>query len=121
MFTVTENGSNRVDLELGGKLDSEEMRALLKAIIDKSQGVTNGQMLYRLQDFDFPSLGAIAVELGHLPELFRLIKRFDRVAVLCEKNWVRKIGEIEGALIPGLEIKSFDIDAVQEAEDWLAA
>lgn len=33
---------------------------------------------------------------------------------------ILKISEIEGALIPGLKIKAFDLDDEDEAEAWLA-
>ena len=120
MFTVTPNGLNRVDIELGGKLDSDAMKVALDELTDKTKDITHGRMLYRVNDFQLPTLGAIAVELSRLPKLFSLICKFDRVAVLADKNWIKKASEIEGALIPGLDIKSFNLDQEVEAEAWLA-
>jgi len=120
MFTVTPNGLNRVDIELGGKLDSDAMKVALDELTDKTKDITHGRMLYRVNDFQLPTLGAIAVELSRLPKLFSLICKFDRVAVLADKNWIKKASEIEGALIPGLDIKGFDLDQEAEAEAWLA-
>ena len=60
------------------------------------------------------------MELARLPELFKLIRKFDRAAVLADKKWVKTASEIESALIPGLEIKGFDPDEEAEAEAWLA-
>ncbi len=74
-------------------------------------------MLYRIDDFALPTLGAIGVEMSRLPELFELIGKFDRSAVLAEKKWIQSASELEGALIPGLTIKTFDLD--EEAEAWL--
>ena len=120
MFTVTPNGPNRVDIEFGGKLDSDAMKVALDDLAEKTKDIKNGRMLYRVNDFQFPTLGAIAVEFSRLPKLLSLICKFDRVAVLADKNWVRKASEIEGALIPGLDIKSFNLDQEVEAEAWLA-
>ncbi len=120
MFSVTPNGLNRVDIEFGGKLDSDAMKVALDDLAEKTKGIKNGRMLYRVNDFQLPTLGAIAVELSRLPKLFSLICKFDRVAVLADKDWVRKVSEIEGALIPGLDIKGFDLDQEAEAETWLA-
>ena len=78
-------------------------------------------MLYRVRDFDLPTLGAIGVELSRLPEAFRFIRKFDRAAVLVDKDWVKKASQIEGALIPGLKIKAFNLDEEEEAENWLAS
>lgn len=120
MFIVKKNGEHRIDLEFGGKLDSDDMRAALDALVEQAKGIESGRMLYKIGEFKFPTLGALGVELSRLPELLKLMKRFDRAAVLCDKMWIQKVSEFEGMLIPGLEIKAFDYDAEQEAEAWLA-
>lgn len=119
MLNVEENGPNRLDIELSGKLDAEEMKVALDDLIGKAAEFENGRMLYRVRDFNFPTLGAIGVEMSRLPQLFQLIGKFDRIAVLAEKEWIKKASEIEGAFMPGLEIKAFDLDEEAEAETWL--
>ena len=121
MFQVLPNGPNRLDIVFGGKLDSDDMRIALDELFRKSEGIEHGRMLYRVSDFKLPTLGAIAVEFSRLPKMFKLIGKFDRVAVLADKEWVQKASEIEGALIPGLKIKAFDLDDADEAERWLTA
>ncbi|WP_116473325.1 SpoIIAA family protein [Zobellella maritima] len=120
MFNIVENGANRLDIEFSGKLNSDEMKAALDALVEKTGGVEHGRMLYRIGDFDWPTLGAIGVELSRIPALFRMIRRFDKVAVVAEQDWVRTVSQWEGALIPGLEIKAFEPDQTQQAEAWLA-
>jgi len=120
MFTVTPNGINRVDIEFGGRLDTDEMKAALDELESKTQGIENGRMLYRVGDFKLPTLGALAIEFSRLPSMFGLIKRFDRCAVLADQEWIKKISELEGALIPGVDIKAFGLDDEAVAEAWLA-
>ena len=119
MLTVTQKGKNRLDLELSGKLDSDEMKIAMDEIINKSEGIEHGQMLYRIHDFNIPTMGALGVELRNLPGLYRTFKEFDRVAVVSDKKWIRKVSEFEGALIPGIDIKAFDSNSESEAEAWL--
>jgi hypothetical protein len=119
MFEVIINGTNRLDIKLTGKIDSESMRTALDELIDKSENITNGKMLYIIHDFKLPTLGAIGIEFSRLPSMFHFIKKFDRAAVLTDKNWLKKASEFEGALIPGLEIKAFNLDQQKEAEAWL--
>ena len=119
MFEVTRNGDNRLDIQLSGKLNSEEMKVALDDLTRQSEGIENGKMLYEITDFHIPSLGAIAIEFSRLPSMFGLIKKFKRAAVLTDKTWLKKASEIEGALIPGLEIKAFDSDQKSKAEEWL--
>lgn len=119
MFQVTRNGENRIDVDFAGKLDSDAMRAALDELSQKSEGIEHGRMLYRIGEFELPTLGAIGVELAHIPQLFRFARRFDRMAVVADKEWVRTVSQVEGALIPGLTIKAFDSIQEADAEAWL--
>jgi len=121
MFKVIQNGKNRLDIEMSGKLDSEEMKIALDELVSKSKDIENGKMLYEVIDFHLPSLGAIGIEFSRLPSMFGLMKKFDRAAVLTDKAWLQKVSELEGALYPGLKIKAFHRDQKLEAEAWLSS
>lgn len=120
MFKVKKIGSNRLDIEMSGKLSAEEMRNVLDELVTKSTDIENGRMLYDVIDFHVPSLNAIAIEFSRLPSMFGLLKKFERAAILTDKTWLKKVSEFEGALIPGLEIKAFNRDQRSEAETWLS-
>lgn len=119
MFRVTRVAPDRIDVILSGRLDSDAMRAALDDLLFKSEGINHGRMLYRIDEFDLPTLGAVAVELSRLPQLFRFIRRFDRCAVIAGKDWLRRISEVEGLLLPGLTIKAFDLHQESDALTWL--
>jgi len=120
-FKVIPNGINRLDIEMSGKLNAEDMKIAIDELVSKSKNIENGKMLYEVIDFHLPSLGAIRIEFSRLPEMLRLMKKFDRAAVLTDKTWLKKVSEFEGALFPGLEIKAFDRDQKAEAEAWLSS
>lgn len=120
MLKISKPDENRLDIELSGSLDSNAMRVGLDELIDKSEGMSNGRMLYKISDFEMPTIGAIGVEFTHLPKLFGLLGKFDKCAVLTDSNWLQKAAEIEGALFPGIVIKSFGYNDVDPAEAWLA-
>jgi hypothetical protein len=121
VFKVIPIGRNRLDIEMSGKLNAEDMKIALDELVSKSKNIENGKMLYEIIDFHLPSLGAIVIEFSRLPEMFRLMKKFDRAAVLTDKTWLKKVSEFEGALYPGLEIKAFNRDQKAEAEAWLSS
>ncbi|BAF71616.1 STAS/SEC14 domain-containing protein [Sulfurovum sp. NBC37-1] len=120
MLKITKSGPNRLDLEFQGKITTEDMQEILDEFITLSKEIEHGKILYTIYDFDFPSMDAIMVKLSRLPELFGLLKRFDRMAILTNKTWLQKIAQFEGFLVPGLEIKAFDLDEIVEAEAWLS-
>ena len=121
MLKITKPDENRVDIMLKGEVSTDVMRQGLNDLIAASQHVSNGQMLYTIEDFELPSIGAIGVEFSMMPQLFSMISRFRRCAVLCDTGWIRTVGEWEGKLIPGLDIKAFELSERDAAEDWLAA
>jgi hypothetical protein len=121
MFNITQNGINRLDIELSGKLNADDMKIALNDLEYQSKDIENGKMLYDIIDFHLPSLGAILIEFSRIPSMLGLMKKFDRAAVLTDKTWIKKVSELEGALYPGLEIKAFSRDQRTEAEAWLSS
>ncbi|PCI77604.1 MAG: hypothetical protein COB20_07780 [SAR86 cluster bacterium] len=61
------------------------------------------------------------MELKNLPKIFRMVRKIDRIAVVCAQDWIQTWAEIEGKLIPGLEMKSFNLNEESEAVEWLEA
>lgn len=121
MLKVSKPSPNRVDIALSGALDADMMATGLDDLIAKSEGVSEGRMLYTITELQMPTLGSLGVEFTRLPKLFKLLGRFDKCAVLTDTGWLRKAAEIEGALFPGLDIRAFGLDDREAAEAWLAA
>lgn len=119
MLEIVKTSKNRIDIHLKGKVTSAEMAIGLDDLIEASQDFENGKMYYVIEDFQMPELGALAVEFSRLPKLFSLITKFDKCAVVADAGWLRTIAEIEGALIPGFEIKSFEMGEENPAQEWL--
>lgn len=121
MIRITKPAPNRIEMAFeGDSIDEETMRSAIDQLIELSEGIEHGRMLYRLEQFPWPSLAAIGVKFEHLPKLFKMLGRFDRCAILTDSAWMRTAADIEGALIPGLEIKGFEIGEAEAAEAWLA-
>ena len=119
MFSVSKPSVDRIDIELSGQLDAEEMGVALDKLIEVSAGMKEGKLLYKIADFEMPTLGAMAVELGKMPQLYSVASAFDRCAVLCDTAWIRTAAAFEGAIIPALTIKSFALSDEKAAIEWL--
>ncbi|GAA5495886.1 hypothetical protein Rhal01_02067 [Rubritalea halochordaticola] len=120
MLIIERVNEKCLDFQMSGKLDTEGMRKALDEMVEKSQGIEDGQMLFDIVEYQLPSVGAIGLELSRLFPLLKWMRQFKRCAVLADKTWLKKVSEIEGALIPGIEIKGFDRDQRAAAEAWLA-
>jgi len=119
MFKVTRTGTNRLDIEMSGKLNAQEVKIAMDELTSNSENIKNGKLLYDVIDFRFPSIGGIATEFSVLPAVFELLRKFDRTAILTDKRWLKKLSELEGLLYPGLEIKAYNRNQRAEAEAWL--
>ena len=120
MLLIHKTGEKRLDIELSGVLDADMMALGLDDLIDKAAGISGGVMLYKIPSFSMPTGGAMAAEMMRLPQLFQVIGHFKRCAVMTDIAWLRGAAAVEGALMPGLEIKAFGMDEEAAAEDWLA-
>lgn len=120
MFQVIRKDQDRLEITMSGTLDSEGMKKALDELVEKSEGLENGTLLFDVIDYHLPSFGAIAIEFSRLPSMFGWIRKFRRAAVLADQPWLKTISELEGKLIPGLDIKAFGRDQGQEADAWLS-
>ncbi|TVZ41874.1 SpoIIAA-like protein [Alteromonadaceae bacterium 2753L.S.0a.02] len=120
MFNVERIANNRLNISYEGKLNSDEMETALNDFMREAEGIENGKMLFEIGEFNFPTLSAVGVKLSKLPSLFKFIGKFNRAAILTDKKWLQNISELEGMLIPGLEIKAFSLSDRSAAEAWLA-
>ncbi|RBO82359.1 STAS/SEC14 domain-containing protein [Marinomonas aquiplantarum] len=121
MFRIEKQGDNHLHIELDGQMDSEQMEVALNEFILLAQGIEQGTMLYEIVAFHMPSFSAIGIKISKLPTLFSLVGKFRKAAVLTDEKWLQKVSEIEGLLIPGLDIKAFPLAEKAVAEAWLAA
>ena len=121
MLQIQKTSANRVEIDFSGKLDAIDMLTGLDELIAVSENISNGRMLYKISEISIPTLGALGVELSRLPQLFSLLGKFDKCAVLSDSAWLRTAANIEGALFPGIDIKSFEFDEVDNANAWLEA
>jgi hypothetical protein len=121
MFNVTRTDVDRLDIKMSGKLNAQEIKIAIDELTNNSEDIKNGKLLYDVIDFRFPSIGGLAIEFSALPAVFRILRKFDRSAILTDKTWLKKLSELEGLLYPGLKIKAFNRDQRAEAEAWLTS
>ena len=119
MIKITKSSADRVDITITGEIDADDMRDGLDSLIAESKGITQGKMLYTITGFSITTFGAFGVEFMRLPKLFGLLSKFDRCAVVSDTAWLRTAAEVEGALFPNLDIKSFSPTRKDAAEAWL--
>ena len=64
MFKIIPNGINRLDIEMSGKLNSEEMKFALDELVSKSENIENGKMLYDVVDSEIGVSSSLLTHQG---------------------------------------------------------
>ena len=107
-----------IELTVDGRVseaDFDEIAARLAAFIGD-----HGQVKILEIVKSFNGMDLAAIPKGVMFDL-RHMKDFSHGAVVTDSGWIGKAAEVEGALIPGLDIEAFGLDEVAKAEAWLAA
>ena len=121
MMNIIKVSSNRVNLEFSGKIDRDQMKKVLDDMFAAIVVMKHGLLMCRIGELEMPTIEAIVVELKNLPKIFRLVQKIDRIAVVCDQGWIQTATKIESKFIPGLAMKSFDLDKESAAIEWLEA
>jgi hypothetical protein len=116
-FTVTRTGPNALRMTLAGTMDAQSMEVALQMLSTEMSGMAHGDLLMLDQGAAWPSIGAIAVELRHWPQMMAMLHQINRVALVSHNPVFRAAAAIESALIPGVEIRNFNEEA--SAQAWL--
>lgn len=120
-FTARLEAPNLLVIDASGAMTAVAMEIALNMMVPEVKDMHHGGILLRAKGVEWPTLGAIGVELRHWVQLMAMIRKVDRVAVLTDQGWVRNLAMVESLLVPNLEIRSFAPDSEVEARRWLAA
>ncbi|MGM8897002.1 MULTISPECIES: SpoIIAA family protein [unclassified Psychrobacter] len=127
-YLLTKHSNNHIELTINGKIHSDDMNRLLDEWVqatvsmvqaDPNTELQNATLLYRIDSFAMPSFSAVMDEMRRMPELWATMKYFGKMAVISEQQWLQKVAEIEGWMIPNLDIKGFNPDEESAAKVWL--
>lgn len=69
-------------------------------------------------ELDYMTVQAAAKRVGYSVAKLGEWHRFPRIAVISERRWISAITRIFSALIPRVEIRTFDRDEKDQAMDW---
>lgn len=119
-FTTTLDAPNLLLIEAGGRMDAVSMEVALDLLVPAVRDMVHGGILMRATNVEWPTLGAIGVELRHWVQLMAMIRKVDRIAVMTGQGWLKNMAAVESALVPNLEIRSFAPDDETTARAWLA-
>lgn len=119
MITFHDLGPRAVHIRIAGKTEPGDMDRIFAetdAIIARIPDVDMLAEVTGPVEFGF---GVIAEEFHHGPQMWRLLKALDRVALVADQSWMRAIARVENWLIPGIDYRAFVRADLDKARDFV--
>lgn len=79
------------------------------------------QLYLEIPKMHFPDLGSVRQTFLSLANIMRGLDSCERCAVVTDSPFLRSTAKIEGTALPQMEVDSFGIVELAEAEEWLEA
>lgn len=120
MITVETIAPGLLALTVTGKIEKSDLDAAIPAI-EKAYGETEKiSVVADLSGFEGISaeafVGDLRYGLSHLGDL----KRYDRVAVITDRDWIEALVWVEGKLVPGATVRCFEPGERDDARRFAA-
>lgn len=120
MIAVETVAPGLLALTVTGKIGKPDIDAAIAAI-EKAYGETERiSIVADLSGFEGMSaeafVGDLRYGLSHLNDL----KRYDRVAIITDRDWIEALVWVEGKLVPGATVRCFEPDERDDARRFAA-
>ncbi len=119
MIEVQEARPGFAAVHVDGKIDRDDIDLAIAAVEKARDGDLPVDMFVSFGRLASVSGEAFLRDLRYGLELLRQRQRFGRAAVVADQDWLRGLASFEGALIPGLRLRTFKNDARDEAWRWV--
>lgn len=103
----------------GGKITSDDIEKAWRSIDAALDEASEIGMYIEIIDLGGFTLDALIKDIAIGFKQIGHLKRFPRIAVVTDQTWVGTVAEIEGKLLPGVEIRTFPTVEDEAAMAWL--
>jgi len=111
--------NNIVHMIITGNIQPESMSQGLDWIHELDAQDDNFNLRIDMAQAEFDDLAAISQEFKRVATVLRHSKSSKKCALMTDSMFLRNSAKVEGAVIPGLEVRTFDLDETTPAERWL--
>lgn len=117
MFEQIEtDNDNVIDIRVKGKITQEDYESLYPVMEDHKNKYGHIRLLVEMDEFQWPETMAMweDIKVG-----FKYLNDIEKVALITETPWVEKISKRTGAVVPKIEVESFEPHEREKALNWL--
>lgn len=117
MFSVEKTSTRRLTLTLSEPLNADSVNAGITELLHLTEGIEHARLLYVVDTFRWTSVRYMLPQLRRIHQLLVLRRKISHVAVVAEARSLRRLSDYKGALVPGIQLRSFASRSA--AERWL--
>lgn len=119
MLEVLPAPDHVVAMRVSGQVDKDDIERGIAAV-EEALARQERIAVYAEIGMSGMTPGAFARDLGYGLRHLRELRRFARMAVVTEQEWVRRIVQVQGRILPQIEIRTFAPGERGEALTWVA-
>lgn len=114
-------GPDVVAFRVSGKVTAEDVEtawASLDAALDEAETIG---LYAEIVGLGGVTLDGLVKDLAMGLKQIGQLRRFARYAVVSDAGWLRAVADVEGKLLPGIEIRTYTPEEKDAAMAWLTA
>ncbi|HEU0055365.1 MAG TPA: STAS/SEC14 domain-containing protein [Longimicrobium sp.] len=121
MITILDLGPSVVAYRVDGKVERGDIDEAF-ATMDRALAANASIRAYtEVVDFGGISLDALWEDLRLAIGRWSALSKIDRVAVVTDLEWMKRLSVWEGKLFRGMEVRAFPLARQAEAREWIGS
>ncbi len=118
MFRITTGlPSHVVGFEIDGTVTRPDIEALYREV-DRAMDGGHVHLVGTVTGVGGLTLDALGANVGKGLALLTQLGKVDRYAVVTDTSWIARLAQVQGGLVPGLEVQVWPTDERDDAVAW---
>lgn len=118
--TVPFEDDRILGMRIGGKVSAADLEPVLARLDVLLAGQEPLRAYVEVADVEGVSTDALIRDVQYgLAHFKSLLTRFEKVAVVTDKGWVKRLSQLENLLMPGTDQRVFAFADIIEAQAWV--
>ena len=110
-----------VAFRLEGQITADDVGRAIRLIETRLQEHEPVSLIIEVGDVKAVTVAAMVEDLRHGLGQIRHLGRYHRVALVAAQGWLRAAAQVEGAVLPGVEVRAFTPAEQIDATAWASA
>ncbi|MGO1536468.1 MAG: STAS/SEC14 domain-containing protein [Yaniella sp.] len=119
MIDALQLKDNLVTVNVSGTVDRDDWQKVTDLVNEALQQHDRVSVLADLTQLDAFTGGAVYEDTKLGITNLGSLDRFDKIAVLTDKQWLERGAQLAEKLVPGVDVRVFDTADTQQAQQWV--